>query len=172
MQGVERETPQHKINGLYAATPDLIDEMEHVEKLSRQTIQVTPQRLQKIRDFSNIIAIFVCLIMLRGYSYKYYENEDTSFDFSPYINPIYDQIISYLSHTQLFTSLLLVFGYIYIKSQLLIKSGWREHVKEAATDLEDKGAGEENKSVAGVKAKDLPMMEARKILMTQGPNAI
>lgn len=171
MRDVDRETPQHKLNGLYEAAPDLIDEMDHVEKLSRQMIQVTPQRLQKIRDLSTFIAIIVCLIMLRGYEYRFFVNYDGSSDFSPAIDEMFSAVMEYLGYLQLLTSITLVIGFTINRGALLIKSGWREHVQEAATDLADEGAREENKSFAVVKAKDLPMMEARKILMTQGPEA-
>jgi len=47
----------------------MVDEMEHIEVLSRATIQITPERLALLRDSSNILAFAICIIMISFYEY-------------------------------------------------------------------------------------------------------
>lgn len=42
MSEVNRESQQTKVAGLMESTPQLIDEMRHVESLQSATIQITP----------------------------------------------------------------------------------------------------------------------------------
>jgi len=69
MLSVNRESPQ-KILGLLKVVPDLIDEMEHVEILSRQKIQITPNRLNHLRDASTILALVMSFFILFTYKYE------------------------------------------------------------------------------------------------------
>ena len=69
MIGIDRSSPQEKILGLLKAVPELVDEMEHIEVLSRATIQITPERLAKLRDFSNLLSLAICTLMVCFYEY-------------------------------------------------------------------------------------------------------
>jgi len=52
----------------------LIDEMNHNEDLSKQTIKVTPERLMALKDFSSVIGLIMNMTFLffaeRIYHYK------------------------------------------------------------------------------------------------------
>ena len=65
--------------------PDLIDEMEHVELLSRQTIQVTPDRLNFLRDCSTLLAVGISILIIGFYKYDSIVYEDGSLDIGPTI---------------------------------------------------------------------------------------
>ena len=47
---MERESNQHKLLGLCGEVASFIEEMEHLEIMSHQTIQITPSRLNSLRD--------------------------------------------------------------------------------------------------------------------------
>jgi len=66
--------------------PDLIDEMEHVEVLSRQKIQVTPDRLNFLRDCSTLLAVGISIIIIGYYKYDSIYYSDGSLDIGPTID--------------------------------------------------------------------------------------
>ena len=51
------------------AIPEIVDEMEHIEMLSKSTIEITPNRLNALRDISTVIALVVCVLMIIFYEY-------------------------------------------------------------------------------------------------------
>ena len=53
----------------------MIDEMEHVEVLSRQKIQITPNRLNHLRDASTILAVAMSFFILFTYQYEPFWDE-------------------------------------------------------------------------------------------------
>ncbi len=69
MTSIDRSSPQQKIIGLLKAVPELVDEMEHIEKLSKSSIQITPTRLNALRDISTLLALVACGLMLIFYEY-------------------------------------------------------------------------------------------------------
>jgi len=52
------------------AIPEIVDEMEHIEMLSKSSIEITPTKLNGLRDISTIIALAVCILMLIFYEYN------------------------------------------------------------------------------------------------------
>lgn len=66
---VDRSSPQHKIQDLLNSSDDLIDEMNHLEKLYRSSFQITPGRLNVIRDASTLIALVINILILIYYKY-------------------------------------------------------------------------------------------------------
>ena len=78
MIAVDRSSPQQKIIGLLKAVPELVDEMEHIEMLSKSTIQITPNRLNALRDCSTLLALAACALVLIFYEYnvEFDENGD------------------------------------------------------------------------------------------------
>ena len=85
MLNVDRTSPQQKILGLLKVVPDLIDEMDHVEVLSRQQIQVTPDRLNFLRDCSTLLAVGISVIIVTFYKYDSIVYSDGSLDIGPTI---------------------------------------------------------------------------------------
>jgi hypothetical protein len=54
---------------LLKAVPDIVDEMDHIELLSRATIKVTPALTDRIRLFGLIIAFVICVLITVFYEY-------------------------------------------------------------------------------------------------------
>jgi hypothetical protein len=64
MNEVRRESQQTKVQDLMERTPDLIDEMRHNEKLTQAIIQITPELMANLKDFSNFVGLFISLAQL------------------------------------------------------------------------------------------------------------
>lgn len=64
MNDVNRESQQTKVADLMEATPMLIDEMRHVESLQSATVQITPTLMAQLKDFSNLVGLFISLAQL------------------------------------------------------------------------------------------------------------
>lgn len=78
MRTVNRQSNQHKIIDLVAKTPEFIDEMEHLEERSHDFIQITPDRLNFLKDVSTLIAIAISFIVIGCYKYDRIEMADGS----------------------------------------------------------------------------------------------
>lgn len=76
MRTVNRQSNQHKIIDLVAKTPEFIDEMEHLEERSHDFIQITPDRLNFLKDISTLIAIAISFIVIGFYKYDRLEMAD------------------------------------------------------------------------------------------------
>jgi len=61
MNDVNRESQQTKVAGLMEETPNLIDEMRHVESLRSALIQITPQLMASLKDFSSLVGLCISL---------------------------------------------------------------------------------------------------------------
>jgi hypothetical protein len=68
---VNRESNTHKILDLISKCPSFIDEMEHLELRSHDFINITPERLGYLRDFSTLIAVMISFIVIAFYKYDY-----------------------------------------------------------------------------------------------------
>jgi hypothetical protein len=126
---VDRSSPQQKIIGLLKAVPELVDEMEHIETLSKSSIQITPTRLNALRDFSTLLALAVCSLVLIFYEYGIDFDAEGNASLGPTAPPPIKEAISILGYIQLCTAFLLLMGELYTRSHLIIKSGWREYVE-------------------------------------------
>mmetsp|Transcript_11845 Transcript_11845/g.18235 ORF Transcript_11845/g.18235 Transcript_11845/m.18235 type:complete len:264 (-) Transcript_11845:748-1539(-) len=123
MIDVDRESQQTKVNDLLAAVPDLIDEMNHNEELSRATIQITPSRLTGLKDFSTLIGIAINLIYLIFSKRKYHYREE---DIETWVV----DTIEYLGYIQGCSSFILIFFFAINKMNLITKKKWRECMEE------------------------------------------
>eukprot|EP00347_Sterkiella_histriomuscorum_P021853 403332539 len=174
LKPVCRTSPQQKILGLLKAVPDLIDEMEHVELLSRQTIQVTPDRLNFLRDCSTLLAVGISILIIGFYKYDSIIYSDGSIDIGPTIAVTPGSVIVILGYIQLGTAAILLVGWIINKASLIIKAGWRSYIEEnrikhqsALLKIKNNESG-----VFGIKkSKDMNLLDARMVLLTQGPDA-
>lgn len=70
MLSIDRTSPQQKIIGMLRAIPEIVDEMEHIEMLSKSSIEITPTKLNALRDISTVIALAVCVLMVIFYEYN------------------------------------------------------------------------------------------------------
>ena len=66
---VERESGQHKLIGLCEHIPSFIEEMEHLEVMPHHTIQITPDRLNMMRDISTMLAVAIGAVICSQYQY-------------------------------------------------------------------------------------------------------
>ena len=66
---VELESCQHKLIGLCEHIPSFIEEMEHLEVMSHHTIQITPDRLNMMRDISTMLAVAIGAVICSQYQY-------------------------------------------------------------------------------------------------------
>ena len=69
LQKVERETQQDKILGLLQAVPGFIDEMDHLEEMTRRIIKLPPAVVMKIRDLSTALAVAIAFVIVWQYKY-------------------------------------------------------------------------------------------------------
>jgi|LauGreDrversion4_2_1035121.scaffolds.fasta_scaffold165832_3 hypothetical protein len=69
MREVDRTSPQQKIMDLLKAVPDIVDEMDHIELLSRATIKVTPALMDNIRLVSLLNAVALNGLIVAFYEY-------------------------------------------------------------------------------------------------------
>lgn len=72
---VDRESQASKVTSLMSAVPDLIDEMNHNEELSRALLQITPKRLTALKDFSTLVGLIINFIFLTFASRKFHYRE-------------------------------------------------------------------------------------------------
>ena len=74
MEEVDRDSQATKVMGLMDFVPDLMDEMNHNEELTRATIEITPNRLMALKDFSSIVGLCINTMYLifakQVYHYK------------------------------------------------------------------------------------------------------
>lgn len=176
MISVDRSSPQEKILGLLKAVPEMVDEMEHIEVLSRATIQITPERLAMLRDFSNLLSLAICVIMIAYYEYAVTFNSDGL----PFVGPVipdssYQATIAMLAlgYLQIAVAVCLLLGQLITRAHLIMKSRWREYVEENRIKYQNllNSKKDEAESFSVIKAKDLSLADARMILLTQGPDA-
>jgi hypothetical protein len=111
------------------SVPELVDEMEHIEMLSKSTIQITPTRLNALRDISTLLALAVCALVLIFYEYAVDFNSNGDALLGPTAPPDIKTAISVLGYIQLCTAFLLLMGELYTRAHLIIKSGWRSYVE-------------------------------------------
>ena len=57
------------------AVPDLIDEMNHNEELTRALLQITPKRLMRLKDFSTLVGIMINFFFLAFARTKFHYRE-------------------------------------------------------------------------------------------------
>lgn len=101
---MDRDSHQSKVEGLLAAAPDLIDEMEHNENLQHQIIVINPARLMALKDMSSIIGLFMNSL------YLFYASRNYHY-LRLFVPEWVIEAIDILGYLQGSTSLLLIFFY-------------------------------------------------------------
>jgi len=130
MISIDRSSPQQKIIGLLRAVPELVDEMTHIEHLSRSTIQITPTRLNIIRDFSTILALVCCALVLAFYEYGLELDESGNYLLGPTADPDVLFGIKILGYIQFCTAIMILIGELITRAHLIIRSSWRHYVEK------------------------------------------
>ena len=169
---VDRASNQHKILDLIARTPEFIDEMQHLEARSRDVIKITPSRLSFFRNFSTLLSIGISMIVIFFYKYDKRRRPDGSYDYTSSIEEWPQNIMHYFGYAQLVTSFTLLVGTYLNKSDIIVRTGWRQKTKENKVLL----ANDVNHvlkplepTYGDLKVKDLPLQAARTLLLTEGP---
>ena len=120
-ESVIRTSQKTKVDGLMGKVPDLLDEMEANWELKAQTVPITPQFLQQLKDMSTYVGLIInCLYLIfatRDYHYR-----------EPYIEEWVISSIEYLGYIQATISGILIYLYAKSKQKLIIKAGWRRFV--------------------------------------------
>ena len=81
LQTVDREKQQVKILGLLQAVPGFIDEMDHLEEMTRRIIKLPPVIVYYIRDFSTILAVAIAFVIVWQYRYEKVLRPDGAYNY-------------------------------------------------------------------------------------------
>lgn len=181
---VERESGQHKLLGLCSQIPFFIEEMDHLEIMSHAYIQITPMRLNYLRDLSTLIAVMVSVVIVSGYKYSYqpqtnlnelvYNPDDTqtSLIYSSEISYTITNIIFGLGCVQLLSSFMLVVGFMVNNANLIVRAGWRERISinEIEMLIEKKQLqGLREAQFSELDVNELNIEQKRLVLQIEGP---
>lgn len=116
--------------GLVGKVYQFTDEMEHLEACSHDVIEISPERLDFLRDFSTALAVAISFIVVGFYRYDRIETADGSSDYIAYIDDLPLQVTTYLGYAQLVSSILLLVGFAYNNNSIIVKQGWRKMEEE------------------------------------------
>ena len=121
--------------GILEAVPGFIDEMDHLEEMTRRLIKLPPVLVLKIRDLSTILAVAIAFVIVWQYRYAKVLRPDGAYLYQPYIPPYYDFVMSIFGYIQLFSASFLVIGFFINQKNLVIKEGWRKRNKLNQTTM-------------------------------------
>jgi hypothetical protein len=158
MLSVDRESPSNKVIDMLSYATDLINEMNHNEKLGRTKLKVTPEKVSYLRDLGMTIILFINYIILFYYDYEV--GDDTKLNVPNEIM----QVILALGIAQLALNCLVLIGWYIIRAELVVKKSWRLLIE----GRRDKGKDHNEESVQD----SFTAAEGRQILMTKGPKAV
>jgi hypothetical protein len=159
MLSVDRESPSNKIIDMLSRATDLIDEMNHNEKLGRTKLQVTPEKVGLLRDMAMVIVLFINYLML--FYYNYQTGDDTKLNIPSTVT----SLVIASGIAQLALNCLVLVGWCIIRGELVVKRGWR-------VKLDEQAGGGEVENIADEEVKDsFTAAEGRAILLAKGPKA-
>ena len=170
LENVDRDSPQHKINGFLAAIPDFIDEMEHAESLRHGKIKITPKVVNFIRDCCLTLAFIINMIILYEYEYVSIGQNNGSSTLKPQLyHEISETVLFVLGIALISSCSLLLFLWLITSYSLLNKRYWRAYVeKNRLNDPETFKKLDSRNSLSIKPAKDTPLTDAREILKFYG----
>ncbi len=67
IDNVPRDSPSDKISGLIDATNLIFNEMDHISYLKKLIIRFTPDRMDKLKNFSLMLAYTINILMIIAY---------------------------------------------------------------------------------------------------------
>lgn len=70
--------------------PGFIDEMDHLEEMTRRILKLPPVLVFYIRDFSTILAVAIAFVIVWQYRYEKVLRPDGAYNYEPYIPPYYE----------------------------------------------------------------------------------
>ena len=91
--------------------PGFIDEMDHLEAMTRSIIKLPPSLVFKIRDVSTVMAVAIAFIIVWQYRYEKVLRPDGAYFYRAYIPPYYEFMIKVFGMCQLFSSSFLLIGF-------------------------------------------------------------
>ena len=109
--------------------------MDHLEVMSHARIQITPQRLNYMRDFSTLMALLIGGVIISSYKYDFIPKNDGSVMYTSNIDYIQSQCIFYFGCIQGITSFMLVVGFCVNKINLIVRAGWRQRVSDNQIEM-------------------------------------
>jgi hypothetical protein len=97
------------------------DEMEHLEACSHDVVEITPDRLDFLRDLSTVFAVCISFLVMGFYRYDRKETADGSSDYVATIDDFPNMVMSWIGYAQLVSSILLLVGFAYNNSSIIVK---------------------------------------------------
>jgi len=175
MNSVNRDSANQKLMGLINTSSDLIDEMRHVEKISKKTFQITPQRLAKIRDISFMLSLLINIVML-GWCEKSSNSVENDTCGVPFLRVDFcsmpcwgNWMIFALGCCQALASATMLVSWAGNRAALIIASEWRQLAQKNKIDA--KPAEDEDELYKSLMPDELSVNETRHILRTRGKDA-
>lgn len=133
--------------------------MVHNEELSRATIQITPNRLMALKDFSTVVGLIMNFLYLsfakRMYHYRALDIPTWVID-----------TIEILGFIQGSSSFVLIFFFAINKKNLITKAKWREYKEQAEAEGMKIIPNDDRLEV-----QDMSYEMTHQILMIKGPDA-
>jgi hypothetical protein len=160
IEDVDRDSQATKVMGLMEFVPDLIDEMNHNEELTRATIEITPNRLMALKDFSSIVGLCINTIYLCFAKQQYHYKD---LDIDEWVT----DTVGYLGYVQGASSGLLIILYAINKKNLITKQKWREFVDNNKKETDMKLIENNDRYTVD----EMPIEMTHMILMLKGPEA-
>jgi len=68
VDNVPRDSPSDKISGLIDASNLMFKEMDHIAYLKTLIIRFTPDRMDKLKTFSLLLAYIINILMIAAYN--------------------------------------------------------------------------------------------------------
>lgn len=122
-----------------------------------------------------MIAVTVSALVLVFYEYGLELDSEGDASIGPIVNKDIERVIKIIGYIQFCTAISLLIGQLITRAHLIIKSGWRSYVERNRIKYQNlinsKKEGSEDSSYAVIKANSLSLLDARMLLLTQGPDA-
>lgn len=98
--------------------------------LSKSSIEITPAKLNALRDISTVIALAICILVLVFYEYNVEFNDAGDALLGPTAPTNIKEAIRILGYIQFCTAITLLMGEMYTRAHLIVRTGWRTYNAE------------------------------------------
>ena len=184
MWSVPRESHAHteKVSALLGGADDLIDEMQHLGRLSRWKVKISAKTYHILKDTSTIFAFLINLLILFTYVREFDPDERDGWLMTHYHEyfggdeiPALQtkEIIKGLSICQIILAFLVFFFFIILRAPTLIRKYWRDLSKRNKIalnkdQLDDQQLAEDDQDID---LEALPTEKTLQLLHRYGPDA-